>query len=387
MNTQQIRQWTTTHPVTFAGVKAWLAKPIATFGFFLAGVLYDSLTLTRIDRLFDNLILLLYISLLATLIILIGRAQLGALPPAAAENGMSIAGLLIKAQPYYVRVLQFLFGGLFSAYAIVYAHSASLDASVIFLGMIVVLLIANEFLHDRFSSLTLLLILFAIVIFSFMTFFLPVLTGWMNTWMFLIGAGLSMVVMWRIVDLTYQGIPVQRTWTPLATSFPAYAMIALLVGFYFLNWIPPVPLSLKFGGIYHNVTQHQNIYELTYEKGAWYEFWKRSDDPFHGEGPIYCFVAVFAPVNLEITIYHHWQHRPFTQDDTTKPSFTTTDRIPIKISGGRDEGYRTYTMKRRAAPGEWQVTAETEGGKQIGRVNFTVEDEPPEPVELESIRY
>ena len=37
-------------------------KPVLPAFFFLAGVTYDSLTLTRIDRLLDNLILLLYLT-------------------------------------------------------------------------------------------------------------------------------------------------------------------------------------------------------------------------------------------------------------------------------------------------------------------------------------
>ena len=33
---------------------------------------------------------------------------------------------------------------------------------------------------------------------------------------------------------------------------PALGLITLLVGFYFLNWIPPVPL-VEHGGMYHEV--------------------------------------------------------------------------------------------------------------------------------------
>ena len=47
---------------------------------------------------------------------------------------------------------------------------------------------------------------------------------------------------------------------------PAFALIGLLVGFYFLNWIPPVPLSLKFGGIYHEVKKTGDRFELSFER-------------------------------------------------------------------------------------------------------------------------
>jgi hypothetical protein len=284
--------------------------------------------------------------------------------------------------------LQFLFGGLFSAYAIVYAHSASLDSSAIFLGIILVLLIANEFLRNRLSSLTLLVTLYAMVTFSFFTFFLPVITGWMNTPIFLLGALASMGVVMRVVQLTYKGLPGKSPWSPMLTSAPAVGLIGLLVGFYFLNWIPPVPLSLKFGGIYHQVEKHNGTFQLTHEKSLWYQFFKNSDDPFHGEGPVYCFTAVFAPISLDTTIYHHWQYRPFSTD-TKEYEFTTTDRIPMKISGGREEGYRSYTVKQQVNPGEWQINVETEEEKRIGRVTFTVEErqETEEPLEIETLNY
>jgi hypothetical protein len=43
--------------------------------FFFSGVTYDSLTITRIDRLFDNLILLTYLVVLGGLIVLVGWLQ------------------------------------------------------------------------------------------------------------------------------------------------------------------------------------------------------------------------------------------------------------------------------------------------------------------------
>ena len=45
--------------------------------FFVAGFLYDSLTLTRIDQLLDNLILLAYLILAGGLILLIGLIDTG----------------------------------------------------------------------------------------------------------------------------------------------------------------------------------------------------------------------------------------------------------------------------------------------------------------------
>jgi len=370
-------------------IQKFLGKPYTPFLSFCAGVTYDTFTLTRIDRLFDNLFLLLYVTLLGTLLILTERAQLGQWPtPPRRPSPWSLLATLEKTRPYHIPALHFLFGSLFSAYAIVYSRSASFNSSAIFLGIIVIVLVLNEFFHSRLSGLAVQTTLYALVTFSFFTFFLPVVTGYMNTLVFLIGVGLCIAVVIRVVTLTYRGIATPSRWTAAFTSVPAVGLIAVLTGFYFLNWIPPVPLSLKFAGIYHRVEKTNGSYHLTFEEGPWYDFWKESDVIIRGEGPAYCFISVFAPVNLETTIYHHWQYRPFSKRGTANERpFHTTDRIPIKISGGREAGYRSYTVKQHINPGEWKVTVETEDERVIGSIDFTVNPSEAEPPQFTTITY
>ena len=103
--------------------------------FFVSGVLYDTLTLTRIDRLQDNLILLFYLVALGFFIVLTGRLGVAAVEPAPLEpQGPSFARVLIKARPYYPMAMQFLLGGLFSAYAVFYSRSATLTGTGVFLA-------------------------------------------------------------------------------------------------------------------------------------------------------------------------------------------------------------------------------------------------------------
>jgi DUF2914 family protein len=373
--------------VPVARIRAALTKPFLPVVFFFAGVTYDSITLTRIDRLLDNLILLLYLSLLGLLTILTARAELGrAAPDATVVPGnvkslVNVRSLIARAQPHYPHAIHFLLGGLFSAYSIYYSQSASLTTTAVFFALLVVLLVVNEFLNDSPTNLRLLVSLYAFVVFSFFTFFLPVLIGAMNTVVFLIGAGLSAAVTIKVVRLIYQQEPPALSrWEEISTSLPAIVLIVVLVGFYFLKWIPPVPLSLKFAGAYHNVSKVDDEFHLAFEKAAWYHFWKRSDDPFHGEGPSYCFTAVFAPVALHTTIFHRWQYRP----DAGR-NFLMTDRIPIAIAGGREKGYRGYTVKQRVVPGDWRVDVETAEGRVIGRVSFRVEEPEGEPPELDTL--
>ena len=107
-------------------IQSVLAKPFMPAVFFFSGVGYDTLTLTRIDRLQDNLILLLYLEALGFLIVLTGRLGAAVESPAIEPQGSSFAEFLKKVRPYYPMAMQFLLGGLFSAYAVFYSRSASL---------------------------------------------------------------------------------------------------------------------------------------------------------------------------------------------------------------------------------------------------------------------
>jgi len=365
-----------------AKVQSLLGKPYMAAVFFLSGVTYDTLTLTRIDRLQDNLLLLIYLLLLGVLIVLTGR--LGIEPPPDREQLAALspfARWVLQSRPYYPMASQFLLGGLFSAYAVFYSRSATLAGTAVFFALLVVLLVANEFLRDRLSNLRLLISLYAVGCFAFFTFFLPVMTGQMNAGIFLFGAGLSAAVTLRVVQLVYRNNPDRSRHEAVGVAAPAFALIGLLIGFYFLNWIPPVPLSMKLGGMYHEVKRSGDRFELSYEK-KWYEVWKQSNGIFPANEPIYCFTAVFAPVALNATVYHHWYYRP----DRSKP-FNHADKIPLKISGGREGGYRAYTFKQRLDPGDWRVDVETENGRIIGRVAVRVEDQGERQPVLATLYY
>lgn len=365
-----------------AKVQSILAKPFMPAVCFLSGVTYDTLTLTRIDRLLDNLILLLYLVLLGALIVLTGR--LGIEPSPDREQLVSVSPFtrwVLASRPYYPMASQFLLGGLFSAYAIFYSRSATFTGTAVFFALLIMLLVANEFLRDRLSNLRLLIGLYAVVCFAFFTFFLPVITGYMNSIIFVIGAMLSVAVVLRVAQLIYRNNPDRSRDEAIGMTIPASALIGMLVGFYFLNWIPPVPLSLKFGGIYHDVKRAGDQFELAFEK-EWYELWKRSDTTYPANTPIYCFTGVFAPVDLNTTIYHHWYFRP----NSDKP-FTHADKIPIKISGGREGGYRAYSFKQGLDPGDWRVDIEAADGRIVGRVSVAVVEQGDTQPTLATVLY
>lgn len=88
-----------------------LTKPFMPALCFLSGVTYDAVTLTRIDRLQDNLILLVYLLLLGVLIVLIGRLGVGPAPDHDSVSGSSPATQwVLRMRPHYPLAGQFLLG-------------------------------------------------------------------------------------------------------------------------------------------------------------------------------------------------------------------------------------------------------------------------------------
>lgn len=75
-------------------------------------------------------------------------------------------------------------------------------------------------------------------------------------------------------------------------------------------------------------------------------------------------VAVFAPQGLKEKLVHVWMHEG-----------RVTDRIPLEVAGGRQEGFRTRSRKQHwpAAPGgRWRVELRTEDGRRLGASTFQI---------------
>lgn len=326
---------------------------------FLGGVSWDALTLQRIDALLDNLILGVYLALFGGFVVLTTLAR----------NDHGLPRPLQKLSQWAPSAIQFLAGGLFSAYVIYYTRSASFSTASLFLLVLVALLVANEIIWSRLWSSYLLIGVYFLAVFCYFTFFLPSILGTMGFGVFLTSGFLSAgLVIGLIVYLDAQGV-----YTSTLSFLGAVGTVLLLLGFvvvfYVNHWIPPVPLALQDGGVYHDVERDEEAFVLQYEQPPWYRPWQNDADPFHytAGDTVHCFAAVFAPTALETEIYHHWQYY-----DSKTETWVDTDRIGYKVVGGRRNGYRGITFKRHVHPGEWRVTVETADRRPIGRIRFDV---------------
>ena len=272
--------------------------------------------------------------------------------------------------------MQFVFGALFSAFIIYYSRSGSLFGSWPFILVLATLLIGNEALRKKYLRLGFQISIFFAVLFSYSIFTLPVLFGRIGVGVFLGSGAVSLVAIVIFIYLLSLFAPKRVSESSRAYSVGIVGIFALINFFYFYNIIPPIPLSLTEAGAYHSVSRTGNgAYRLRYEEESWLETARfgRRIHLLSGE-PVFFYSAVFTPIAFDLEIVHDWQY----YNESTK-EWISSSRITFPISGGRDGGYRGYSVKENIKPGKWRVNIETKEGQLIGRVKFEVITVPAVP--------
>lgn len=266
---------------------------------------------------------------------------------------------------------QFALGGLWSGFLIFYTRSAVLLASWPFLLVLVAIFIGNEVFKSYYERLVFTATLLFFGIFSYAIVTVPIYIHQIGVFAFLL-SGLAaitafMVFLW-VLFLVGRKAFVESKWPIIGASVLVYILINV---FWFTNILPPLPVALAKSGIYTDVRHTGNDYFGTGEPRAWYQ--APFDPVIHvapGK-PLYAYTAVFAPVKLTTRITHNWQH----YDDKRK-RWVSVSRVSYPINGGRDGGYRGYTIHRNPASGEWRVDFATADGHLLGRERFSVDQTP-----------
>jgi hypothetical protein len=331
---------------------------LVSFIAFVAGFIWDGLTLTYVNLSEAAVILGAYLAVIAVGIIVFQGIS------SRYEQGWrrKIAGGI----PY---VIQFMFGTLFNASLIFYTRSAELSASWPFLLFLAAVIFGNELFRKRQARLTFQIALFFIAEFLYFVFAVPIVVGKIGAGIFILSGLVSLLVL-GIITLVVSKVARGRFLEKRTIRiFIIGAVYAALNYSYFANLIPPIPLALKDAGVFHSVTKVSGEYVVKYEPSAPYVFWRKESDVFHevpGE-TAYVWSAVFAPTAFSLPVYHEWEHF-----DEQKGEWILSSRIQFQIFGGRDGGYRGYTFKKDPLPGKWRVDITTETGGRLGRVSFTV---------------
>ncbi|MCW9054843.1 MAG: DUF2914 domain-containing protein [Candidatus Pacebacteria bacterium] len=329
-----------------------------------SGFIWDSLTLGRPDQLYSNLVMLAYLFIAGSCIIFMAQRE---------ETG--------APQSLWAQTLtQFSFGNLASGLLVLYMGSATLIGNWPFLLILLALLIGNEFVKNRHQRIRFSVAVYYLLILAYLIVLIPVLTRTVASWTFLVSAFASLVVVVGYLAIIRK---IARRVYDEDRRLLVRSVLAIVVTFsflYYANLIPPVPLSAREVGIYHSVTRTELGYEVMYEK-HWYEFWKNSDSTIHAKTPVAvgCFSSVFAPADITIPIQHVWdEYNPRAREWEVREVFD------FPVAGGREEGYRGYSIKR-VEVGKWRCSVETNRGALLGRAAVNVEySEDKYPLVVES---
>jgi hypothetical protein len=384
--------------------------------FFAAGMLFDIVTLSRIDDVLSLVQQGVYLVLLAGLMVFEERERAKSWKP---------AGLLAKAWRFSEDVIHFLLGSLLSSFTLLYLKSSSGFSALVFMSILGGLLVINELPKFREKGPIVRHALLSLCMTSYGAVLLPVVFGFISPWLFVAAVVLSCAAFWGLTRRLVRHTGDARAASSRVAA-PAFAIQGLLVAAYFFGAIPPVPLSLQYIGIYHEVVppgraaktsgtatakspaapaggdsttastsggtttmsagmapveasvaprlqtsmftgalpKSARTYELKHLR-PWWKFWQHGDQDFAArKGDIvYCFARVFAPNGFKDAIFVHWWLRG-------PDGWIDQGRARLDISGGRDNGFRAFATKKNYQPGRWRVEVETTDGRDLGVIDF-----------------
>jgi hypothetical protein len=333
-------------------------RPISSLS-LIAGFVFDALTLRRVDTLWENCWILGHIIIVGVFIGLIH------LKKNEAEDEKNPH----KAHFWFVNILQFFFGGLLSTFLVFYFRSTDIFVTWPFILLLAIAFIANESLKRHYIRLSFQVSLFFISIYSFAIFLVPVLLHQIGPKIFLLSGLISLVFIALFIFVLFIFIRDRWSGSKKLILFLILGIFALVNFLYFTDLIPPIPLSLKDGGIYHSIEKNQNgDYDVTYEDYGWRGYFQLYPNFREVAGdPVFAYSAVFSPQGLNLTILHEWQYY-----DEAKGKWITDRTISLSVVGGRDGGFRTYSERSSLAPGKWRVNIKTELGQTISTLRFNI---------------
>lgn len=264
-------------------------------------------------------------------------------------------------------VQQFTIGALLSTSLLFYWFSGSISVTWPIVGLVAILMVSNEVLRTFFMRISVQIGVFFFALFSLSATFAAYVFNSLSPFVFIAGGLASLLVMagFLVVLMRVGNLYAarRRFWLIITGIFAAMHIA------YFMNIIPPIPLSLRAAGMYYDVSREGGEYVLTSGDESWIARLLPGTTMRIAQGdPVYAFTAIFAPTDLSTTIVHRWEYYNVPTRD-----WVTASTLSFGMTGGRSEGYRGYSLKRQLTEGKWRVSVETERGQVLGRIPFTVE--------------
>lgn len=337
--------------------------------FFIAGFVFDMLMLGRVDSWHVIGQQIVYLAVITLVLVQMFREQ--ATPSPEPAN-------LPRARRWYFKyrsaAVNFLLGTLLNVYTIFFFKSSSLLVSFAFMGVLVVLLLANEAKRLKFLGLALKFALLGLCFLCFFAYVIPVFVGSIGLPVFLLSMAAGCLPLIAAGGWIRMAAPELLPRARRQIFVPLGLVVLGFLTFYLFRLVPPVPLSIPFIGVYHVVERTEQGYRLEHERPRW-RWWHNGDQMFLAQpgDKVYVFFRVFSPTRFSDQVLMRWYRK-----DPAR-GWTLQDSIPIKIVGGREEGFRGYGVKASYQSGKWKVQIETNDGREIGRIYFELESAPEAP--------
>jgi hypothetical protein len=324
--------------------------------FFLAGFFFDIFTLDRIDSTLGLIQQGIYLAvicaaLISEMMIILGKWQ--------------VSDRFAKYWQWHVEIVHFLLGSLLSVYMLLFLLSSSMAVSFWFIAAVTGLLVYNETEVAKKRGVSLRFVLLAVCAFAYVNILVPIWVGFVGTWVFALAMGLLALFFGGILFWLYRRTGNDAAILKLSVK-PIAGVMVVFVILYMAKMIPPIPLSLQHLGVYHNVQKEEGRYRLTYNR-VWYKFWvtDSSDFAYRPGDKVYVFTRIFSPSEFQDQIFIRWFLK-------VNGDWKESDRIGVKVSGGRDEGFRATSYKSFVEPGQWRVLVESSDGRELGRKSFNI---------------
>ena len=274
-------------------------------------------------------------------------------------------------------MVQFCFGSMFSALVVCYFKSSGSLASFLLVLFLAVLLVGNEFLKKRYESFGVSLAFFCLLGTMFLNFAIPHLVHRIGFIWFFLSTLASFGICVGIQKLSHHKRRVLIA--------PALISSALVIA-YIMNWVPPVPLVLKQQLVCQNFDKKN--YSCDIDKPTFLQtlgFKLPSVHRIDG-AEVYYLSSVYAPAELKAELEYRWYVK-----DATTGEYRLTDRVSsgrMVMRGGRENGYRSYTKKKKIPAGRYLVETAYKNGAVIGSQKFEVFEDGPAPkgFERDSLR-
>jgi hypothetical protein len=335
---------------------------------FVAGFLFDVLTLPRVDSWLAIGQQALYIVVIMAVLVhmLVERAHLP-------ETGET-AGPKHWYRRYRTVLVHFLFGSLLNLYTIYYFKSSSLLASFSFMVVLVFLLAANETRRFKSLGLAFKFALLSLCVLSFSAHVTPIFAGSIGPLVFLGSMLVGSVPLIGVALGVRARAPDRFALARAQILAPQGFVLAGFLVFYLFRLIPPVPLSMPFIGVYHAIERSAQGYRLSHERPRW-RFWHNGDQEFLAQpgDRVYVFFRIYSPTRFSDQVQARW----YWKDESG--SWAPQDTNSVSIVGGRAQGFRGYGYKSNYRAGNWKVQVETTDGREIGRIYFRLSLAPAAP--------